>query len=37
MGYYNRKGEKLLIDRINGEWTPEGGTGGAGHLEHRRI
>ena len=28
---YDSMGRKIIVDRTNGPWTPEGGTGGAGH------
>lgn len=27
----------MIIDRTDGDWTPAGGTGGAGHFEHRHL
>ena len=36
---YSRRPEedKAIIDRTNGVWTPAGGSGGAGHFEHRHL
>ena len=28
---YDSMGRKIIVDRTNGPWTPEGGYGGAGH------
>ena len=34
---YDSTGRKLVIDRTNGQWTPEGGYGGACHYEDQNI
>ncbi len=37
MDYHNTYEKKYIVDRTNGDWTPEGGTGGAGHVEYRHM
>ena len=37
MDYHNTYGKKYVVDRTNGDWTPEGGTGGVGHVEYRHM
>ena len=34
---YDSTGRKIIVDRTNGQWTPEGGYGGAGHYENQNI
>ena len=37
MDYHNTYGKKYVVDRTNGDWTPEGGTGGVGNVEYRHM
>lgn len=37
MDYHNTYGKKYVVDLTNGDWTPEGGTGGVGHVEYRHM
>ena len=34
---YDSMGRKIIVDRTNGPWTPEGGYGGACHYEDQNI
>ena len=34
---YDSMGRKIIVDRTNGPWTPEGGYGGACHYEDKNI
>ena len=34
---YDSMGRKIIVDRTNGPWTPEGGYGGACHCEDQNI
>ena len=34
---YDSTGRKIIVDRTNGPWTPEGGYGGACHYEDQNI
>ena len=34
---YDSMGRKIIVDRTNGQWTPEGGYGGACHYEDQNI
>ena len=34
---YDIMGRKIIVDRTNGQWTPEGGYGGACHYEDKNI
>lgn len=37
MEYYNADGEVLIVNRTNGDWTPEGGTGGTAYVAHAHL